>query len=260
MGSAWIGLTLAADPPPLRDAFHVIWPIFFWVFTGIFLLFGVLFPVLMFLGALLSKQRIAPLELATEEERSRRKVPPSVEAAMSMDYRPLGLYAIGEAGTKRRFSFLLLSPDGNVLMQTGAGKKYALMSRLQSGLWVVTADTLPTLDLTGLQSEEMLPGAPLGTVAYYHRQRVGQSGQECVPFVPEDAPAELQEHDRQCANMLKELGLARYVGVTDDVWRFTVRGAFKMAWQLPRMMKKMQEGKKRIEVLKEEMRLVAAGK
>jgi hypothetical protein len=252
MESSLIRFVLTSDLPSFGHSFEQIRPILFWVFASVFVLFGVVFPVLMFFGALLDKQRIAPLVPASERDRREQKVPQAVEAALSMEYRPLGLYTIGDPGKKQKRVFLLLSDDGRVLLRVWPGQRFEFMSRMLSGHWLITADTLPVFDLSGLKWDEMLPGAPLNLALRQHHRRLREAGQPCVPFPHENAPAHLLEHERQCVTRLKELRLARYVEAGQDTWSFTVRGALKIAVRTGRLLRTMQEGRKRVEALKQQ--------
>jgi hypothetical protein len=234
-------------------AFNII----FWVGLTVFVIFGVVFPLLVFGAAVLEKQHVTTLRPLTEQEQRRQPIPPEVLGMIALDDRPLGVQGFRDSGTKVTPTFLLLSGDRLVSVRVWLWNKkehnrFELLSRLHSGHWLVTADTLPFRDLSGLRWEVGLPNAPLAMALQRHRQRMGEARQPCVPFAAETAMTDLAEHERQRVARLVEHGLARYVGPDKERWVFTLRGALKMAWQTTGIMKRYQEDQKRVEAMKKE--------
>ena len=242
----------------LPGAFNVI----FWIGLTVFVIFGVVFPSLVFLAAALEKQHVTTLRPLAEAQRAGRgqEPPESLSTNFSQDDWPLGVHGYCDAGKKATPMFLLLSGDGLVLVRVwlkknDAVKRYELMSRLHSGPWLVTSDMLPFRDMAGLRWEEVLPDAPLSMALYHHRRRIGQAGQPSVSFDPETVLDELAEHERQRVARLVERGLARYVGPERDKWVYTIRGSAKLARQTPGIMSRLREDQKHVEALKREAAL-----
>lgn len=239
----------------LPSALNVV----FWVGMTVVVVFGVVLPLVVFVASMVEKQHVQTLRTFSEIEQRRHRPPDSVLGAMSQEDRLLGVHGYCDSGRKVEPMFLLLSGDGLVLARVrlkknGKMKRYELFSRLHSGAWPVTSDTL-SVDLSGLRWEEWLPDAPLPMALHHHRRRIHQAGQPCVPFAAETALAELSEHERQRVARLTEGGLARYVGPNRDKWVFTLRGAARLGWQVTGISRKVREGQARVEALKKESAL-----
>src|SRR5687768_10290901 len=231
--------------------------VIFWIGITIFVLFGVLLPLLVLVVAALEKQHVTTLRPLTEQEQGRHTIPPGILGMIAQDDRPLGVQGFCDTGKKVTPTFLLLSGDGLVLVRVWLWNRkehnrFELMSRLHSGPWLVTSDKLPFRDLSGLRWEEVLPDAPLGMALYHHRRRIGRAGQPCVPFDPETVLDGLAEHERRRVARLVERGLVRYVGPERDKWVYTIRGSAKLARQTTGIMSRLREDQKRVEALKKE--------
>jgi hypothetical protein len=172
----------------------------------------ILFALVLFFAALLERVRVRPL-IPVADDRRPAAAQPLVDSAVSVGFRPLGVFSDGDKGFKEGISSILLMPDGSQLLwivhSKLAGRKQ-IITKLADGRWLVTADNIGVVDRSGLRDEEVFPDADIDVLAYAHRRRWAESGQQAVPFAPESVVADFLQHGRDRAARMYEAGLIRY--------------------------------------------------
>jgi hypothetical protein len=223
-----------------------LWEIFAWVVAGGI----VLITLLVFFAALLEKRRLRPL-IPIEPGQAKpmpRECVDAHEAALSAGFVDFGMFTDGDKGLTKGFITLLLSPEEDVLVlvQWGTGmKRFRIQSNFAEGTSLVTSNTAGEGDLTGQQELVSLHNAKLLDALNVHYDRIVSSGQAPHPFDADALPEQLIEQLRQRVDRLIEKGLAKYLNVEKDVWRYKPWGAVLVAANVFRqLIEAMNQGSK----------------
>jgi len=133
-----------------------------------------------------------------------------------------------------RYDFWL-SPDRLVLAMVGGGTLAgipltgtSLYSRRDDGRCLVTIDEPKSQDSdpSGLTLQMVVTHADLDELLRQHQQRLAESGQSTVPY---STQAPLDDHRAfrtRRVEMLMDRGLARFLDMERNAWRYTPKGAW----------------------------------
>src|SRR5258708_4234126 len=137
--------------------------IVFWIVAiavaGFFALIFVVFPVLMFIVALVETMAVNRLVPPQPDDR----IPPSppLELAQKRGFILIGEFSDVEKGFKRSLISLALSPDHLTLLlvvHRKVGGTFQFITRYSGERWMITSGQGATSDLSGLESHEVLRG------------------------------------------------------------------------------------------------------
>jgi hypothetical protein len=199
--------------------------------ASFFVLFFILFPLLIFVAALLETGRVPAFRLLPESE----SIPdhPVLAEARSIGFALIGHFRHGDHGLqKRTIVILALSPNARVLLciRHKMGARHMLMSRYASRRWMITSNLSGAADLSGLEMNEMLPDTSLQTLLNHHQSRLDSYPEVPLPFESATAPAALIQHDREQTEEMVRKGLARYTSADRSTGKMTFRGAARMTY------------------------------
>ncbi len=194
---------------------------------GLFFLIFVLFPILMFIAALIEPGRLdtfPPLEDAL-----RVKPNPILDAALAAGFSFIGHYRYNNHGPLKAFCTAALSPDGIVLLQLrrGRGERHVLMTRFPTH-WVLTASSSGSPDLTGLESIDTLPDATFPVLLQYHNSRLHAAPAKAIAFDLSTVLPALVQHDQEKMEAIVRRRLGRYINAERTAIRLNVSGAIQM--------------------------------
>jgi hypothetical protein len=106
-----------------------------------------------------------------------------------------------------------------------------IFTRLGDGRYLVTVDNAKAseYDLTGLRAEALYPAAGLRVLLDRHRQRVAAAAGLALPFSAQDPMADHRDLIGRRVELLVQRGYAQFVDRNRGVWRYTARGAMRLA-------------------------------
>ncbi len=197
-------------------------------------LFAVGFLIFFLIVAMIEKRAMRPLT-PVGEDRLRELSPRSnqiIAAAMSEHYRYLGCFSDGAKGWCESVIALLLSEDGLSLLWVQRRPTLCrIITALKDGMWLISSDTAPMADFSGMRDEEVYPDAPFQLLQEFHAQRLMQEQREVEPFTVKTILDSLLRHLEEQARRTVLRGLGRYRSPKQDCWSFTARGAIRqVAW------------------------------
>ena len=206
----------------------------FWIaaiaVAGFFGLFFVVFPVLMFIVALLetmSVNRLVPLH-------PQDRIPPSppLESAFKRGFTLIGQFSDEEKGFKRSLISVALSPDSLTLLlviHRRVGGTYRFITRYSGERWMITSPLAGTSDLSTLEFHEALQGVTdFDVLLGHHQARIGLNQDVPIAFVAGTLPADIHQHDKARVEAMVNMGFARYVNPNRSRWKRTLRASAKI--------------------------------
>jgi hypothetical protein len=109
-------------------------------------------------------------------------------------------------------------------------KKTVVCSRVSDNRYVVTTDEFGEAELSDVVDKKALLNADLYELAVYHQRRLAQSDMNPIPFSGETVCDAFGEMEAQCTHRLVEMGYARFIDPEQTRWRYSLKGAWKIAW------------------------------
>ena len=169
--------------------------------------------------------------------------------ARSLGFKSFGVFNDARRGIYQTCFFFWLSPARDVLAVIGNGtiakiplQSTVLYSLLNDGTCLVSIDNpqASQTDLTGLSFEAQNLGASFNRMVEWHRERVSEARTPVQPFSERNPLADLRAFRTMRTDLLESLGLARYLDLSRNSYRYTVRGAFAYTSRL--MFKMVRRG------------------
>jgi hypothetical protein len=158
--------------------------------------------------------------------------------ARAMGFERIGVCRDPRGGMYRvRYEFWL-PPEGDALLLIGGGRLAAipvdgswLFTRLGDGRCLVTIDNQKAseYDLAGLRQEMLCPGLGLRALVEQHRRRAAAAQALALPFSRQDPLSEHRDMMGRRVDLLVQRGHATYLDRNAGVWRYTARGAMRLA-------------------------------
>ena len=154
--------------------------------------------------------------------------------ALALGFQSLGVFRDGKGPMYRIRYDLLLSAEGDVLAEIGAGmisvfrhRGTCLHTQLADGRCLVTIDrqVASEIDLAGLADESLVRWARFGRLLDRHRRRVAAAPVPAVPYSKEDPLGDLKAFCVRRIGRLEELGFIKFLEPTRTMWRYTLKGA-----------------------------------
>jgi len=217
---------------------YIVIHYWFWLFLGA--LFTFCF-VSIFLTACWEKHPIRQYQPGAPEDAA----PPSGyfqamnEAAARQNLRHCGNYLQTRNSSLYKCCISLwLTADQCTLITVWGGKlakidykRTLFISVTSDGREIVTLDDFGIVDLSGIRAMEVVYRADFEELAARHSQRLTEVTAPLKPFSPTRAMDQYEDLGLVRAEKMVALGLAKFLELQESNWRYTVKGAFKNAYE-----------------------------
>jgi hypothetical protein len=197
-------------------------------FGGLVLLLFVIFPILIFIVALIETQRIPTYDIEPPE---RIRFNPALDATLNHGFTLIGHFTDGDKGISRGVMSFALSPDSLVLVRVVHNRmirRTEIISRFPDKRWVITLNSISLSDVSGLEIPDSLTDAPFETLLQHHQLRLASLNQTSMPFLPQTVIADARQHARDRVEVMAKSGLARYTTPDRSKWKHTMKGATRL--------------------------------
>jgi hypothetical protein len=101
------------------------------------------------------------------------------------------------------------------------------VTQLTTGRLIVTGSLLPYRDITGIDDSAILPTKRFSVLYNYHIERTQPHRADIIPWVPDEAAADLAGHDREWVRRALEAGWIAFKTPEQSIWTFTLKGAIR---------------------------------
>ena len=212
-----------------KDVFYYI-GIFHWGILAIV----VLFALILMLVCRLEKQKIYFLKPCYEKDILKQSAYTKAmnEMAVKQGFENCTWFRHCRGGVYQATATTWFSEDSLILLMVGGGKLCGinfkttyLFSKTIGGPVILTCDQSGESDLSGLIEKKVLWNADLEELVNLHKTRL----QSCVHRLEAfDSSSPLMEYEsilRRKARILVDYDLAKYLGPTENAWRYTLKGA-----------------------------------
>lgn len=210
----------------------------FWILLGAFFAF---FFVAIFLTACWEKHPIRQYQPGVPEDAA----PPSGyframnEAAAKQNLLHCGNYIQARNSSLYQCCISLwLTADQCTLITVWGGKiakvdykRTLFISVTNDGREIVTMDEFGIIDLSGIRDIDVVYRADFEELVARHSQRLAANTVPLKPFSPSRALDQFEDLGRVRAEKMVSLRLAKFLDMTESNWRYTVKGAFKNAYE-----------------------------
>ena len=196
-----------------------------------------LFAITMFSLASFEKQfvrQFVPIEAGTNLAPS-RYFDAMNEAGQALGFFHCGNYVQHRKGLYKAYLALWLTPERTALALICGGKiggkdykKTFQISRLNEDRLLVTRDDFSAPDLSGLYDLEIVLNADLPELYARHQARLAQYLEDGVAFSRGSALAAYEEMEAARARELVHAGLAKFLDMQENSFRYTLKGALLM--------------------------------
>jgi hypothetical protein len=133
---------------------------------------------------------------------------------------------------------LWLTVDQCTLIMVGGGKlaridykRTLFTSQTTDGREIVTMDNFGVVDLSGVRDIDVVYRADFEELVARHSQRLTAVTAPLKTFSPTRAMDQYEDLGRVRAEKMVSLGLAKFLNRTEASWRYTMKGAFKSAYE-----------------------------
>ncbi|MEM6392809.1 MAG: hypothetical protein AAF797_08570 [Planctomycetota bacterium] len=216
-------------------------PIWGWIIMGLLglvLLAVVGFFVVFLLAALYETHHLRRLDyvpLGETQPLPKGKARTHYDAALGVGCLAIGAFRDRESDLTKVTVWLMISEDGQIVVLITSWARalgYHIVSRLDSGVWLYSSPVSNKADLSGLVAQASLPAEPFEAVYFFHRNRVASAEGPVVPFDPGTLVDDLLEHERRRAEITIARGWGRWLDPDQTRWRYTPRGALRLAMNM----------------------------
>lgn len=206
----------------------------------------VLAPVAIFFVGIFERDTVRALQCMDDQTPApiAARMQQKINDAVRRGYTRIGLFKnTGKGFWGRRFCTLLMSPDETILMVVGhrmSPSRTTLMSRLDNGRWVITADSVLSTDLTGHDVAQTLCDCTFAGQLLYHRQCLEMLGAPAIYFKSDEGPELFVNWMLERARRQEEHGWLRAVPNRENTWVYRPKGAFRIALDYSRAFRNVQ--------------------